>query len=73
MKEEGYVKTDGNRFTCAWPGCAATSDMPFTEGWHAYLDAVIPNMAEEGYLCPQHGLAYEACASNEPPPTATEQ
>jgi hypothetical protein len=59
--------------TCSWPGCAATSDQPFIEGWGVYGDAVIPDMPETGYLCPRHGLAYEALAVNEPPPTTTAQ
>jgi hypothetical protein len=53
---------------CDWPRCTATSDQS-TDGWAFYIDAVVPGMPEQGHLCPHHGLAYDARAVNEQPPT----
>jgi hypothetical protein len=60
---------------CAWPGCTATADKPFTEGWIFYAEdaALPPNMPDAGYLCPRHAAAYEALAVDEQLPTTTTQ
>jgi hypothetical protein len=57
---------------CDWPNCTATTHQWLDDGWCSYADAVLPDMPEDGYLCPRHERAYEALVLNEQPPTPAE-
>jgi hypothetical protein len=56
---------------CNWPGCSAQSEQPFTDGWGSYSAAenTLDGLPAEGFLCPDHGLAFEDLAVEKPPTT----
>jgi hypothetical protein len=54
---------------CAWPNCASATRQWLADRWCSYGGAVPPDMPEEGFLCPHHGIAYDALAVNEQPLT----
>jgi hypothetical protein len=62
------------RQKCAWPGCAEESDRPLRDGWSSYSDGdgLPRGMPADGFLCPDHKLAFEALVVDEQPPTDNE-
>jgi hypothetical protein len=72
-------------YRCAWPGCTATTEQWFADGWANYTidpkrdadamgcDEELPSLPNAGLLCPSHKLAYEDLACGVTSPTKSER
>jgi hypothetical protein len=58
---------------CDWAGCTEKTERWFADGWASCSDGdkLLPDLPDDCLLCPRHGLAYEALAVGEQPPTTS--